>query len=58
MIMQETAAGIMVDFDDDKAVKAFIMDVFTKSDQSPAGVEARRKYSRKAITEELVRIIS
>ena len=55
-IMRETSAGIIADFDDIKAVKHFIIELFENPSSQSVNMDKRNAYSRKNLTGELVKL--
>ena len=56
-IMRETSAGIIADFDDIKAVKHFIIELFENPSSQSVNIDKRNAYSRKNLTGELVKLL-
>ena len=58
-ILSETGAGVMVDFEDEKATKEAILSYYNRYKMGSIQVEAAsiEKYSRRTLTEELAKLI-
>ncbi len=56
-IMEETKAGVMIDFSDKESLKQYIISEYTaRSDSSKANMNKRNQYSRESLTKKLIEL--